>query len=152
MLISTSRLSTLLLNNQKAKNYPTDCPSVLKDTWAVLFAKGEWYCFAVIFELRSSDIAFGSLWRIKYHWNRKISIPLPQREISLCAKSTEYHYIKITTRKRVLFSLLRVVLSYTVTSREFVCQIPFLLKVTVLREPVLFRMLFYLPWSICVHI
>ena len=32
-----------------------------KDTTPVLFAFGEFYCFAVIFELRSSYIAFGSL-------------------------------------------------------------------------------------------
>ena len=50
-------------------------------------------------------------------------------------RSKEYHYIKTTTRKRVLFSLLRVVLSYTVTSREFVCQISLSLKKTVLSNP-----------------
>ena len=131
---------TLIKSLQKSRRFKKeklpDFAQVFLRTLGQFYSPcGEWYCYAVIFELRSSDIAFGSLWRIKYHWNRMVSISLPEREISLCAKSTEYHYIKITTRKRVLFSLLWVVLSYTVTSRKFVCQISFLLKITVLSNP-----------------
>ena len=59
--------------------------------------------------------------------------------ITLCEKHRISLYKKYYPKKSFVFSSSGSFLSYTVTSREFVCQIPFLLKVTVLREPVLSR-------------
>ena len=59
-------------------------------------------------------------------------IRLTASDITLCF-ITEYYYKKVLPEKE-FFPLLRVVLSYTVTSRKFVCQIPLFLLKAVLRK------------------
>ena len=62
----------------------------------------------------------------------------PKGNITLCEKHRISLYKKYYPKKSFVFSSSGSFLSYTVTSREFVYQIPFLSKLTVLRKPVPF--------------
>ena len=97
---------------------------------------GELYCYAVIFE-RNVQVVLPSAVLAN-----KISLKSPdfnstsrKGNITLCVKHRISLYKRYYPKKSFVFSSSGSFLSYTVTSREFVCQIPLKLKITVLSNP-----------------
>ena len=64
-----SRRTAVLQSRNELKK--TDLPNFSQGSWAVLFACGEFYCFAVIFGLCRVIFASQVKWRIKYHCEAK---------------------------------------------------------------------------------
>ena len=95
------------------------------------------YALGVRYVLCTRYVLRGVKGFISYRIYRQVNISIFASGKNIALRSN-ISQKKTTTRRREAKTLFRVVLSYFVASREFVCQIPHFLLNTVLRKPTLF--------------